>query len=402
MAIIPSNTQFVGDTSGIPIIERRSGQVNALSTPFTMEDIIETVGGGGGVGLEGTDYVYVAANGTPEENAVELQAAYDLAKVKVDYKESIVPYTPSYFYYGGSGYLQLDADAYADSGGPIQDDVVYELLFDGVSYFASTQFGGMFWEFVDNIYPPGTEYTTLEILVSAFTYNLVTVVVAPGKYSFDTDFLVDTEYVSITSLTGNADVLFTGNGTINVTANDILLKGIDTQDKPFTIATNLDLLKVESCIGGFYSFVTLGVASGTFTNCVGGEESFGSYGTASGTFRNCIGNNACFGAGGTASGIFTNCETIFNSSGFANGGTASGTFLNCRAGAFGFGAGGTASGIFKNCISGDKSFGDGYEGARILSGKLYYCTLTSGTFLTVSGGGRTYYCVDGNGNTNNQ
>jgi hypothetical protein len=46
MAIIPNNTQFIGDTTGIPIQEKRSAQVNALSTPFTMADIIETVGVG--------------------------------------------------------------------------------------------------------------------------------------------------------------------------------------------------------------------------------------------------------------------------------------------------------------------------------------------------------------------
>jgi hypothetical protein len=37
-----------------------------------------------------------------------------------------------------------------------------------------------------------------------------------------------------------------------------------------------------------------------------------------------------------------------------------------------------------------------------LSGKLFYCRLTLGTFATVSGSGRTYYCVDGNGDPNNQ
>jgi hypothetical protein len=38
----------------------------------------------------------------------------------------------------------------------------------------------------------------------------------------------------------------------------------------------------------------------------------------------------------------------------------------------------------------------------ILSGKLYYCRLTVGTFETVSGGGRTVYCIDGTDTPNNQ
>lgn len=43
MAIIPNNTQFVGDTTGIPIKQLRSAQINAMSEPFTMGDIIDTV-----------------------------------------------------------------------------------------------------------------------------------------------------------------------------------------------------------------------------------------------------------------------------------------------------------------------------------------------------------------------
>jgi len=38
----------------------------------------------------------------------------------------------------------------------------------------------------------------------------------------------------------------------------------------------------------------------------------------------------------------------------------------------------------------------------VLSGKLYYCRLTYGTFKTVSLGGRTVLCIDGNNNQNNQ
>ena len=42
MAIIPSNTQFIGDTTGIPIQELRSAQINALSGAFTMSDIADS------------------------------------------------------------------------------------------------------------------------------------------------------------------------------------------------------------------------------------------------------------------------------------------------------------------------------------------------------------------------
>ena len=46
MAIIPSNTQFRGDTTGVPIVEKGSSQTNSRSGIFTMQDIIDTTGGG--------------------------------------------------------------------------------------------------------------------------------------------------------------------------------------------------------------------------------------------------------------------------------------------------------------------------------------------------------------------
>lgn len=45
MAIIPSNTQFVGDTTGVPIVEKGSSQTNDRSGVFTMQDFIDTTGG---------------------------------------------------------------------------------------------------------------------------------------------------------------------------------------------------------------------------------------------------------------------------------------------------------------------------------------------------------------------
>ena len=424
--------------------------MKAQSKWYTMQDVIDTVGGG----LQGTDYVFVSANGTPEENAAELQAAYELAKVKVDLQEKIVPFIPEYFYYFydseiNIGFLDLPFESYVDYGGsPIESNIIYELIFDEVSYFA--YYDGISWLFVNDIYPTGNDYTTLEILVSTITYNVINVIVAPGKYSFTSDFLVDTEYVNIVSLTGNADVLFTGEGTINVTASDILLKGINVQDKPFTIATNLDLLVVEDCVGGQYSFggdgetnpinvsgtfkncITgdysfgyKGVATGIFENCIAGIWSFGADGQATGTFINCVGSGDSFGRSGYASGTFINCkarDTSFSFMGNAIGvfdncvagassfgagdssvpgqSVASGTFTNCVSDGYSFGSYQIASGVFTNCIGGEYSFAGPFSGT--LSGKLYYCRLTEGVFATVSNAGRTIYCIDGYDNTNNQ
>ena len=271
MSQIPLGTQFIGLASTYQTTERRSALINNESQPYTMQDIIDTVGGR----LEGTQYVFVAADGTDVQNAAELQAAYVTAQ-------------------------------------------------------------GM----------------------SPSITNRITVIAAPGSYNFSTaNFEMDTDYIDLVSLDGNKSIVFNGSNTIEITANDVFVRGVDVGTLNFIIANSLNLLRVE--------------------NCTGGEESFGGGGTASGTFNSCTGGIRAFGGQNTASGTFTDCS----------GGKES----------FG-GNGGDASGVFNSCTGGDYSFG----GGGTLSGFLYYCRLTSGTFETVSGFGRTVLCIDGNNAQNNQ
>jgi hypothetical protein len=382
-----------------------------------------TGSGGGGGSLSGTNYIYVAADGTDTQNATELQAAYDAAKLM----------TPS-------------------------------------------------------------------------VTNRITIVCGPGYYNFGTStFTMDTQYIDLVSLDGNRSVVFNATynvsvpveGSISITANDVFVKGVDVQTKAFTIAGLLNLLRVENCKGGDFSFgsgpgvdvpgtftncqagvssfATAGSASGTFTNCQAGVGSFGYATTASGTFTDCQGGNDSFGGGNTvgsigsgtftncqagdfsfgsfvASGTFTNCQAGDFSFGYGNtasgtftecqagilsfagsGGTASGTFTgcigddrsfgsgstaslgdgdasgtftNCQAGDFSFGGnGGTASGIFTYCIGGDGSFGGNDSltpESGTLSGKLYYCRLTLGTFQSPTVGGKIVLGIDGNDDIINQ
>ena len=399
MAIIPLNQKFHTIENSVVTQERGSALVNSQKEIFVTQDIIDTVSAY--VGLGGTQYVFVAANGTDLQNAAELQAAYVTAQ-------------------------------------------------------------GM----------------------SPSITNRITVIAAPGSYNFSTaNFVMNTDYIDLVSLDGNKSIVFNGSNTIEITTNDVFVRGVDVGTLNFTIANSLNLLRVENCSGGDYSFGgDGGTASGTFTDCSGGDESFGGYNLANGTFTNCSGGETAFGgSGGIASGTFTDCtgggdsfgggsgnaDGVFNSctggdSSFGTGGTADGTFTNCTGGdysfggdggtadgtftdctggfdsfgggggtaygtftdcsggngsfgAFGtaggifnnctggknsFGSEGTASGVFNSCIGGDRAFGGG--GGGTLSGFLYYCRLTSGTFLTVSVGGRTVLCIDGNNNQNNQ
>jgi len=316
MAIIPLNQKFHTIENSVVTQERGSALVNSQKEIFVTQDIIDTVSAY--VGLGGTQYVFVAANGTDLQNAAELQAAYVTAQ-------------------------------------------------------------GM----------------------SPSITNRITVIAAPGSYNFSTaNFEMNTDYIDLVSLDGNKSIVFNGSNTIEITTNDVFVRGVDVGLLNFTIANSLNLLRVENCSGGNRSFGRGGTASGTFTDCTGGDESFGgAFGTASGTFTDCTGGVYSFGGdGGTASGTFTNCTGGDNS--FGDGGTASGTFTDCIGGYAAFGGnGGTASGTFTNCIGAVYSFG-GSGGT--LSGFLYYCRLTSGTFETVSGGGRTVLCIDGSNNQNNQ
>jgi hypothetical protein len=143
--------------------------------------------------------------------------------------------------------------------------------------------------------------------------NRIAVLVSPGEYTFASTFTLDTQYIDVVSLTGNCDVLITGSSTINITANDVYVKGIDVDIKNFTIADNLPLLKINNCKGGDYSFggtanPTPGtqplnpiLINGTFIDCEGGKFSFAGNGMAYGTFINCVGSGSSFGyyCGGT-------------------------------------------------------------------------------------------------------
>jgi hypothetical protein len=304
-----------------------------------------------GGGLEGTQYLFVAANGTDVENAAELQAAYDLAKT-----------------------MSPSAD------------------------------------------------------------NRITVIASPGNYKFPSTFVMDTEFIDLVSLTGNRDVIFDLDGITDpfiedingdiqsvsecllIDADNVFVKGIkgksylspnwdnwwfdgDGQKQdyilPIQISNNLPNIVVENCQGGIFSFgsdITFGsnpiILSGKFINCLANDYSFAGSGQASGVFIDCYYGASSAGTKSTGEGAL-----------FGADGQASGVFINCSGNSSSFGGQGSASGTFTNCIGGLSSFGNN---GGTLSGKLFYCRLTSGTFETVSGGGVTVLCIDGNNQINTQ
>jgi hypothetical protein len=165
--------------------------------------------------------------------------------------------------------------------------------------------------------------------------------------------------------------------------------------------TTIDVNSIfESCTAGDNSFggsfstnSHFGIADGVFNNCVGGSNSFGNK-QASGTFTNCIAGNNSFGGGffGNAGGTFTGCTGGDVSFGGNIYGAATGTFTNCTGGTASFGCENVSTGTFTNCTGGAASFG-GYLG---VTGKVFYCRLTSGTYPTPIGAGVIRLSLDGN------
>ena len=334
---------------------KHNGNIEVTNGVITIDG--SPIGGGGG--LEGTQYVFVAANGTPTENAAELQSAYDTAKTM----------------------------------SPSATNIITVICGTGTYSFPNNNPFTLDTEFIDLVSLTGNRDVFLTTVSDS--NNLTTL----------NNFIIDTDNVFVKGIDGSKDVW-------------VDIKGPFLESGQFTIIGNLPNLICENCAGGRDSFGISGTASGTFINCQGGDFSFGTSGTASGTFINCQSGFGSFGGvGGAASGTFIDCQGGFGS--FGRNGTASGTFTNCQGGDESFGRNGTASGTFTNCQGGDGSFGGNFGtasgtftncqggnasfgGFGTLSGQLYYCRLTAGTFQTVSGAGVTRLCIDGNNNENNQ
>ena len=394
MSQIPLNTQFIGLAATVDTTERRSATINAESAAYTMQDIIDTVGGG----LEGTQYVFVAADGTDVQNAAELQAAYVTAQgmsPSATNRITVIAAPGSYNF--STVNFKMSAD-YIDL---VSLDGNKSIVFNGSNTIEIA---------ANDVFVRGVDVGTLNFTV-ANSLNLLRVEnCSGGGGSFGGNGTADGTFTDCTGGNDSFGGSDTANGTFtNCTGGDYSFGGSGgTASGTFTDCTGGDYSfggdggtadgTFTDCTGGFRAFGGRFVASGTFTDCSGGEESFGGNGgDASGVFNNCTGGGGVFGSGGTASGTFTDCTGGDYS--FGGGGTASGTFTDCAGeyAAFG-GDSGTASGVFNSCIGGGDSFGDN----GTLSGLLYYCRLTSGTFETVSGSGRTVLCIDGNNDQNNQ
>jgi hypothetical protein len=321
-------------------------------------------------GLNGTNYVMVYGTGTPEENAAELQAAYNEAKKMPRFIGFTSPTSSTYMYAGQTFGVYIE-------GSP----KYYKILVDG-------------------LYAPYQMSSDVRVIVeeSEAKSTRTTVIVAPGYYNFTGEFVHYCPGINIKSLSGDSDVyIFTinPNGTyvFGIETDFTEISGLVTTHATFSfygtpairVAPNLQSdLVVKKCISGAYSFWDKNadrnaIYYGTFIDCEGGAYSFVG-GTGSQTFSGkcirCKSGSVSFGAYAIlANATFEDCEGQTFCFGSTDG-EGHATVQNTA--------------IFKNCWAINYSFG---FGATTNQGKYYYC-INTGANSGVLDGSTSAYCLD--------
>jgi hypothetical protein len=300
--------------------------------------------------LVGTNYIFVAANGTDSQNATELQAAYVQAQSLSPLSTNRITVIAAPGEYNFNSNLLMSTqfiDLVSLDGNP-------SVLFNGTG---------------------GVEVSANDVFINGINSTVFSIGDNLGLLRVENCVGGENSFRSITNLNGTFKDCVGGSGSFSSNGS--------------VTGTFIN------CTAGNLSFGTSTTITGEFINCVGGNLSFGSDGIASGTFKDCKGGNYSFGSNGTASGEFVNCVGGDLSFGGKNdfAGDSSGIFKNCVGGTGSFGGnGGTITGTFENCVAGSDSFG----ATGFAEGKLYYCRLTSGTFPGVTGSGLIRASVDGN------
>lgn len=410
-----------------------NNNTEAMSSGLTFGDVyrngdfLKIVTSGTSVqgGLDGLNYTYVYGNGADAlENGQQLLDGYTDAASKViidnptiDYGQlEIVGRDATYWY---SEPLDTSILEPYFSNGQLQLSTPLELILNGISYIATLENIGLdyvFDGFITDPNPADGIYSSTTVTEFYLYADKSTLIVGPGYYEVPVKFDLTIPYVDVVSLTGEADVFLSstdGGDSLQISTNNIYVKGINTGTETISINGTFTNLTMENCIGlGDYSFAgeTVSLPS-TFINCEGGIGSFGGLGSdCTGIFINCKGGIGSFGGGsGSASGTFTNCTASYSSFGgeeasgiFENckaeqdsfgGSVSSGTFRNCVTTYNGFAQNGKASGNFYNCDGGYNSFAGNSEG--IASGNFYNCVGQYNCFGGLSASGNFYDCVGG-------
>lgn len=198
--------------------------------------------------LSGSNYVMVYGVGTPEENANELEYAYNEAKKLPRYIGA---------YANGGVIINIyKGQTFTNNSIPIK------------FFTATADYNGTLGAAPAGTFLPNDIQADFDKALA----TRATVVVAPGTYTFATanSFTVNERGINLVSLTGNRDVIING---ITVTSNTSFIKGIDCGLDIFNLSLNCTS-EIETCSGGDGSFSSSSDLVANLTDCIGGLGSF--------------------------------------------------------------------------------------------------------------------------------
>jgi hypothetical protein len=333
-----------------------------------LESIIGTSGSGS---LEGTQYVFVKGDGTPEENGLELQTAYAEAKLMEGSLVATITVIVAPGIYRLTEKLVLDNNNVNLVSLTGNDDVILDLT-------------------PDNFYTGNVDLSLiggpndLEVINDPIT----DVDISMSNFYFDINPVLSIESSCYVKGIRSAEY----NSLTFFTVISILFPGNETQFYPLPIDVAPSIFPtVENCKGGNLSFGTNVLEYGKILNMLPPDGK-----SINGIFINCEGLIGAFGllCNSSQNSKYENCKSGFGGFFLRSIGNVDATFNNCIGGNSSFVFEGSASGVFNNCTGGLQSFGkDG-----LLTGKVFYCRLTQGNFQSPSGGGVIRYSISGNNN----
>jgi hypothetical protein len=245
-------------------------RVGANSTDkITVEELGTLFGGGGG--LEGSQYIYVAANGTDIENAAELQAAYTAAQMRLPTSTKRITII------AGPGNYNFESNVFT------MDTSFIDLVsLDGNRsiIFNSSDIGGTISITANNVFVKGIDILTKRFLI-ADNLNFTTVenCKALGDFSFGGDFFTIPTNLSSTFINCEG-----GNFSFKAQNHSGTFIGLKTG------GSALGYNDTFSTASGFFKDITCGPFTlsndntGTFINLTGGAFNSSKF---SGLFYNC-------------------------------------------------------------------------------------------------------------------
>jgi hypothetical protein len=328
------------------------------------DDGVEEKIGKNGNNLVGSNYVLVAATGSPQENAEEFIAKYEAIRQISPTEENIITIMLGSGYYSFPSNLVLDVPNVIITSLSGLPDIVFDFFSEAEDKHN-----------VDGFYP------NEGIRVIGDNIILKNLNLRSNGVGFAIYFATNLNGVIVISVSG-------GDYCFNVIPDE----------------TNSSTLKVKfiSCSAGDNSFghkleTEFLIMDGFFENCLSGDNSFGHLCKANtAKFISCSAGNNSFNYNDDVDdlvvdeGSYLLCTAGENSFGYCS--SIGGSLSYCTAGDNSFGHEIVKKADINHCIGGDNSFGLGGLGESVLK----YCVLKGDNSFKISDATILLFCVEGN------